>query len=89
MASIMVKLVKSKISAIIVSAMVLTFPSSASADDIALTFEDHGFTVTGAFVRMDEERYVVMTKNGEMLVPVALVTCEGPACYTKIEQTGS
>lgn len=89
MVSIMVKLVKSKISAIIVSAMVLTFPSSVSADDIALTFEEHGFTVTGAFVRMDAQRYVVMTENGEMLVPVAMVTCEGSACFTKTEQTGS
>ncbi len=91
MASIMVKLVKSKIIAITVSAMALTAPSSASADDIALTFEDHGFTVSGALVRIEDDRYVVMTENGEMLVPVAMVTCEGTGCSTDItkDQTGS
>ena len=79
----MLKKVSGKIGMIMVGATALTTPSSVSADQIALTFEDHGFTVSGAFVRMEDESYVLMTENGEMVVPVAMVSCEGTDCAVK------
>lgn len=58
----------------------LISPSSVSAEPISLTFEAHGFTISGEFVGYFEDGYVLMTENGEVHVPAAMVTCEGPAC---------
>ncbi|MEL6684955.1 MAG: hypothetical protein AAFQ00_06670 [Pseudomonadota bacterium] len=61
-------------------AMALLSPSIVSADQITLTFEDHGFAVSGEFKTVTNSSYVVITEHGEMTVPMDMVTCEGAAC---------
>ncbi len=77
----MLNSVNGKIGAIMVSAMALIIPSNVSANEIALTFDDHGFTVLCEFMGFEKESYVVMTTNGEMIVPVQMVSCVGQDCF--------
>lgn len=73
---------------ILLGACALISPSGVSADEIALTFEDHGFTISGVFAGFAQDAYVIETENGLVHVPVDMVTCEGEACFM-IEQASA
>ena len=55
-------------------------PTSASANQITLTFVDHGFTLTGQFARFSGDSYIVLTEFGEVQVPLSMVKCSGKRC---------
>ena len=79
MASKMLNKVKGIVASIVLcTAFVL--PSSASANQITLTFVDHGFTLTGQFARFSGDSYIVLTEFGEVQVPLAMVKCSGLRC---------
>jgi len=80
MASKMLNKVNGISSSIFLSAIALLFPSNVSADEIALTFEAHDLTLVGEFVAYEDDKYIIATKNGEVHVPVAMVSCKGTAC---------
>lgn len=74
------KFVKSACGTVLTAAMVMVAPTTVSAKEIALTFSDHDLTISGEFIAMQDNAYVLMTDMGEMIVPAAMVTCEGVAC---------
>jgi hypothetical protein len=82
----MVKSVNGIFGSMLLSAVALISPASVSADQIALTFEDNGFTVVGELEALTDVGYVVMTENGEFTIPFGFVTCDGDACPV-MEQT--
>jgi hypothetical protein len=71
----------SKIGALAVSAVVLSLPTTVSADEIALTFEDLEVTISGEFAGFQQNAYVIITENGPLHVPAAYVSCEGLSCF--------
>ncbi len=76
----MVKSVNGIFGAAMLSAVALISPSIVSADEVALTFEENGFTVVGELQALTDVAYVVMTENGEFTIPFNFVTCDGTAC---------
>ncbi len=81
----MFKSVNGKFVAIALSALALTAPTNVSANEIALTFEAHGFTILGEFAGFQKNAYIVKTSNGEVNVPVEMVTCEGADCIVLLQ----
>ncbi len=71
----------------LVSAAALVAPLSVSADEIALTFEDHGFTVSGEFMWVQDGAYMLMTENGPLQVPAMMVSCVGQDCLDVTQTT--
>ena len=80
LASMTCKFVKSACGAVLTAAMVMVVPTTVSAKEIALTFADHDLTIFGEFIAVQDDAYVLMTEMGEMIVPAAMVTCEGVEC---------
>jgi len=80
MLSIRLVSVNSVISSVLLSVVALISPSNVSAEPITLTFEAHGFTVSGEFLEYSQDGYVLLTENGTLRVPAAMVSCEGAAC---------
>ena len=78
----MVKRVSGKSCFFVLSATALWAPSIVSADQITLTFEEHGFAVSGDLKMVTDNSYIVITEHGEVTVPMDMVTCEGAACVT-------
>ena len=70
----------------LLGATALISPSSASAEQIALTFEEHDFTLVGEFAGYADNAYIVVTENGEIHVPAAMVSCAGTDCATASRQ---
>lgn len=81
----MVNAVNGKIGSLVLGALALMAPSNASADEITLTFEKHDLTVSGEFAGFVQNAYVIRTENGEIHVPVEMVTCEGNYCFEVAE----
>ena len=75
----MVKTAK-KIFGTIALSVALMSPSGASANQIMLTFVDHGFTITAQFSKFTGDSYIVMTEHGRIRVPASMVTCTGSRC---------
>ena len=80
----MVKSVNGIFGSMLLGAVALAFPTSVSADQIALTFEVQGFTLTGEFLEFAEDNYIVITENGAVHVPAAMVSCEGNDCAASL-----
>jgi hypothetical protein len=76
----MLKSVNGIIGTMMLGAIALISPSGVSADQISLTLKAQNFTVVGQYVGFAEGAYIIMTENGEMRVPAAMVSCEGTAC---------
>lgn len=83
----MVKSVNGIFGSLVLSAAALILPSSVSADQIALTFDQHDFTLVGELEGMTEVGYVIMTEHGQFTIPFSYVTCDGAACPEDQEQT--
>ncbi len=77
----MVKTVNSKIGSLVLGTLALMVPSNASAGEITLTFEKHDLTVSGEFAGFEENAYIIKTENGDLHVPIEMVTCEGTNCF--------
>lgn len=58
------------------------FPAAATADEMALTFENQGVTISGEFAGFSDNAYILVTTVGTLHVPVNLATCEGKDCVT-------
>ena len=54
--------------------------TAATAGEIALTFEQHGVTISGEFAGFQDDAYVLITTAGRLHVPANLATCEGDDC---------
>ena len=76
----MFKKVSGMIGSITMSVFATVTPSIVSADQIALTFEQHGMTIAGDYVGFQDNAYVIITTAGTIYVPAILVSCEGVDC---------
>lgn len=76
----MVKSVDKIFGSIVLSTVALMTPSIVSADDMSLTFLASGFTITGDFSDYQNDGYVLITENGTVHIPAAMVSCEGDDC---------
>lgn len=85
----MLKSVNGILVAISLSALALLAPTNVSADEISLTFEAHDFTLTGEIVGFVADNYVILTDNGEIHVPAAMVSCVGTACALAASATNA
>ena len=83
----MAKSVSGIIFSMTLGAVALTSPSSVSAEQISLTLKAQEFTIVGQYVGFTDGSYIIATKNGEMQVPAAMVTCEGAACDAATSDT--
>ncbi|WP_159086954.1 hypothetical protein [Loktanella sp. Alg231-35] len=72
--------VSGKIGRLIAALVAMSVPTIGSANEIALTFIEQGFTVKGEFKDFVDNTYMIVTQYGAMSVPAAMVTCEGPDC---------
>lgn len=79
--------VTSIVGLVLLSIVALISPSNVSAEPITLTFEAHGFSISGEFIEYSENGYVLETENGEVHVPAAMVSCEGRACMEPAQAT--
>ena len=61
-------------------ALALISPSVVSAEQVALTFDEQGFTIVGELQGLTEVGYVLTTETGEYTIPFSYVSCEGEAC---------
>ncbi|EBA11524.1 hypothetical protein [Roseobacter sp. CCS2] len=74
--------VKSIRAAFLACAVALIAPSIVSADQITLTFEEHGFAITGDCKSATNSSYVIVTDHGEVTVPKDMVTHDGADCVS-------
>ena len=85
----MVKSVNSIFGAMLVSAVALITPSVVSAEPIALTFDEQGFTITGELIGLTEVGYMIMTEAGEYTIPFNYVSCKGADCPATEQATSA
>ncbi len=72
---------KGLVGLIAMSVLTAMQPSIASADEISVTFELNGLTLTGEFVAFEDNTYIIETTVGTVNVAADLVSvCEGPDC---------
>lgn len=83
----MVKKISGMIGTITLSVLAAISPSFVSADQIALTFEQHGLTIAGEYVDFQDNAYVITTTAGTIHVPAGLVSCEGVDCLVIVVPT--
>ncbi len=68
------------ICAITFSALTAFTPTLATANEMALTFEDQGVTIAGQYAGFRSNAYVLITTAGVIHVPANLVKCDGVDC---------
>jgi hypothetical protein len=72
--------VSGKLGRLIAIVVAMSIPTIGSANEIVLTFAEQGFTIVGQFQGFVDNSYLILTEYGEISVPAAMVTCEGPDC---------
>jgi hypothetical protein len=77
--------VSGKLGGLIAILVAMGMPTTGNANEIVLTFAEQGFTIVGQFHDFVDNSYLILTEYGEVSVPAAMVTCEGPDCVEALE----